>query len=729
MSFNLRPLLIVLALLFSALQAQAQSTSTGPAILLADDVRLVDSDTLVATGNVEATYQGKRLHAQSITYRRSADTLSIIGPITLQDDQGTLVLASSAELDRDLQNGILRGARIVLNDQVQLAAAHAALMDGRYTQLYKASVTSCRVCTSSTPPLWQIRARKVVHDKEKQQLYFTDAQFLVFDTPVFYLPRLRLPDPTVKRATGFLIPSVHSSTTLGSGVKVPYFIRLGDHRDLTLTPFLTTKSRTLELRYRQAFRKGRVEFNGAVSDDTFGRDHTKAYIFGNGQFDLPADFKLTFNIEATNDDTYLLNYGFSDKDRLDSQIAIARTKRDEFIRGAITNFHSLRVNERNATLPTFVGDAEYERRLHPGGALGGELRFATSLHSHYRASNLNTDGTDLDLYADGRDVTRLRTSASWQRSWTLAAGLRAQVLTGVDLDSFQIRQAGTTSQSNATQITPSGAIRLRWPLLKITGSGASHVIEPVAMLSWVGGSNPNVPNDESTRVEFDEGNLLSLSRFPSADRRERGASAAYGISWTRLDPKGWQSSLVVGQVIRDETLFEPNGSGLTSFTSSSGLQRRRSDFLAAGQIKTPNGIAVTARGIFDENFSATKVETRASWNNKLANIGATYIWLQKDFFENRPNAVSEVAFDGSYRIARHWTASADWRYDFAANKSIRAGLGMKYTNECVDISFSASRRFTSSTILSPSTSFSLTVGIRGFSTRTQDKSFVRSCRK
>ena len=729
MSFNLRRLLFILACLVSPLQATAQSTSTDPAILLADNVRLVDRDTLVATGNVEATYQGKRLHAQSITYRRNADALTITGPITLQDESGILVLASSAELDRNLQNGILRGARIVLDDQVQLAAAHAALLDGRYTQLYKAAVTSCRVCNSARPPLWQIRARKVVHDKEKQQLYFTDAQFRVFDTPVFYLPRLRLPDPTVKRATGFLIPSVHSSTTLGSGVKVPYFIRLGDHRDLTLTPFLTTKSRTLELRYRQAFRKGDVEFNGAVSDDTFGRDHTKAYIFGFGRFDLPADFKLTFNIEATNDDTYLLNYDFSDKDRLDSQIAIARTKRDEFIRGAITNFHSLRVNERNATLPTFAGDAEYERRLHPGGAVGGELRFATSLHSHYRASNLNTDGADQDLYADGRDVTRLRTSASWQRSWTLAAGLRAQVLTGIDFDSFQIHQAGTTSQSNATEITPSGAIRLRWPLLKVTNSGASHVIEPMAQLAWVGGSNPNVPNDESTRVEFDEGNLLSLSRFPSPDRRERGASAAYGLSWTRFAPKGWQSSLVVGQVVRDQTLFEPNGSGLTSFTGSSGLQHKTSDILAAGQIKTANGIILTARGIFDQNLNATKAETRASWNNKLANIGATYIWLQKDFFENRPKAVSEIAFDGSYRIARHWTASADWRYDVVTNQNVRAGIGIKYTNECVNISLSASRRFTSSTILSPSTSFSLTVGIRGFSTRTQDKSFVRSCRK
>ena len=57
----------------------------------------------------------------------------------------------------------------------------------------------------------------------------------------------------------------------------------------------------------------------------------------------------------------------------------------------------------------------------------------------------------------------------------------------------------------------------------------------------------------------------------------------------------------------------------------------------------------------------------------------------------------------------------------------RAGIGVTYTNECVDISLSASRRFTSSTILVPSTDISFTVGLRGFTTKTRDKSYVRTC--
>ncbi len=719
-------LLLVFTLLTLPVSVDAQSRPPRPAVLVADDVYITSDDKLVADGNVEALYDGQRLQARQIIFDGTTDTLKIVGPMMLDDGVSTITLADSGQLDRDMQNGILRGARVVFDDQLQMAAHEMSRVNGRYMQMYKASVTSCRVCENGKPPLWQIRARRVIHDQEEQQLYFDDAQFRVLDTPIFYLPRLRLPDPTLDRATGFLFPSLHNSSNLGFGVKVPYFIRIGDHRDLTLIPFLATKSKTLEFRYRQAFRTGTIELNGAFSDDDIGVRSTRAYLFANGQFDLPRDFELTFDLEAVNDDTYLLDYSYSDKDRLDSELAIERARRDEYIRAAITHFHTLRTNESNSTLPTIVGNGEYERRIFPA-RLGGELRFSAAAHHHFRSSNLRTDGADFDPFADGRDVTRANASADWIRSWTLPIGLRTRFQTGVDVDSFHIHQAGSTSRDAATEITPSTSLQLRMPFAKSTKAGATHVIEPLIQLAWTGGSNPDIPNDESTRVEFDQGNLLSLSRFPAPDRRERGASAAYGVSWTRLDPRGWQSNLTFGQVIRDERLFEVNGA--TSFTDASGLQGKFSDYLVAGQIKTPNGISLTTRGLFDDTLGVTKAEARATWKNKLADIGATYIWLQSDVAENRPRTISEWAIDGSYRVSRHWTGSAEWRYDVAGDNSVRAGVGVQYTNECVDIELSAYRRFTSSTILEPSTAIRLTVGLRGFSTKTQDKSYVRTCRK
>jgi len=707
-------------------QRRPPQAAPAPALLVADDVTIDAGQTLTATGNVEAVYDGQRLKARSIRYDRTTDRLTITGPLTLDDGQYTIVLADEGQLDRDLRNGILTGARVVMDDQLQLAANQVSRNDGRYSTLYKAAVTSCRVCGEGDVPLWQIRARRVIHDAETRQIFMEGVQFRIGRVPVAYFPRLRLPDPTVERLTGFLTPTLYNSSLLGFGVKVPYFIRLGDDKDLTLSPYITTKTRTLEFRYRQDFVSGGIEFEGAVSDDDLARRERRGYVFGRGVFALPQDYVLEFDIEAVRDDAYLVDYGYSGKDRLDSEISIERVRRDEWRRAALTYFHTLRAGETNATLPTSVGNLDYEKRYFPT-RVGGELRFAAQAHGHYRTSSLRTDGPDIDRFADGRDVARLTASADWLRSWTLAGGVRAAFQTGVAVDHIDVRGAAATSRSQFTDAVPSAALTLRYPLAKTTARGTVHMIEPVVQLAWVGGSTPNIANDESTRSEFDEGNLLSLSRFSGNDRRERGLSAVYGLNWTMSTPGGLRSTFSLGQIVRESAQLETTGE--QSFSLSSGLDGATSDLLVAGQIATQNGLTLTARSLFDDAFGTTKAEARAGWRNAAVDLGATYIWLPNDPREDRGGTVSEWAFDASYRVSRHWTGSAEWRYDVASDENVNAGVGVTYTNECVDVTLSASRRFTSSTILEPSTDISLTVGLRGFSARAEDKSYVRECKK
>ena len=160
------------------------------------------------------------------------------------------------------------------------------------------------------------------------------------------------------------------------------------------------------------------------------------------KFDLPRDFKLTFDIEAVNDDTYLLDYRYSAKDRLDSEISVERARRDEYIRAAITHFKTLRIG-RTATQPCPPLSAMPNMN---GGSfparLGGELRFSAASPFSITASSsdLTTDGADFDAFADGRDVTRLTASADWYRSWILPGGIHTRFQTGVAVDSFP-RQA------------------------------------------------------------------------------------------------------------------------------------------------------------------------------------------------------------------------------------------------------------------------------------------------
>ncbi len=253
------------------------------ALLIADQVLVENQNRLIATGNVEALYDGTRLNATRIIYDRDSDTLTLEGPLRITDPDGNVLVADSGRIDSGVRNGLLRGARVVLDQQLQIASVEARRVEGRYTQLSRVAVTSCQVCGDDTPPLWQIRASRVVHDQEERQLYFENAQLRVLDVPIFYGPYLRLPDPTLKRARGFLIPSIRSSTLLGFGLKLPYFIPIGDSKDITLTPYVSAVTRTLELRYRQAFRYGDIELNGAFSRDTLLPDESRGYLFANGR--------------------------------------------------------------------------------------------------------------------------------------------------------------------------------------------------------------------------------------------------------------------------------------------------------------------------------------------------------------------------------------------------------------------------------------------------------------
>lgn len=214
---------LILALLLMCLPTltRAQDTPPQAAVLVADSIFITRERELVAAGNVEAFQGDVRLQAQEIRYNRQTGALTILGPITLRDGPDVTILASAAELDPDLRSGLLTGARLVLNQQLQLAAVQINRIGGRYNHLYKTAVTSCKVCNDGRPPLWQIRAKRIIHDQTEKQLYFDEAQFLIRDVPVFYIPRLRLPDPSLARATGFLIPSIRTDCNSAPGSRYP----------------------------------------------------------------------------------------------------------------------------------------------------------------------------------------------------------------------------------------------------------------------------------------------------------------------------------------------------------------------------------------------------------------------------------------------------------------------------------------------------------------------------
>jgi LPS-assembly protein len=710
----MRALFALLLILFWPLAAAAQDR----AVLVADRLSISGNDELVAEGSVEVLYRGRRLTARRILYDRAADRLVIEGPIILADDKGTFVLADQADLSADLANGILTSARLVLNRQLQMAASEMMRIGGRYTRLGRTVASSCKVCAGDPTPLWEIRARRVVHDAVERQIYFDNAQLRFGGVPVVWIPRLRMPDPTLDRATGFLTPRIRSTSDLGLGLAIPYFIRLGDSRDLTVTPYLATKgARTLELRYRQAFATGDIEVTGAISRDRILPDETRGYADLKGSFRLPRGFRLDMSGRMVSDPAYLLDYDISEEDRLEGRIEATRTRAGEHIAARLIHFHSIREGEVNAQLPSLVGDLTWERRFRPG-LIGGTATLAFATHSHRRTSEVSTD-SDGDGIADGRDAARASLRAAWRRDAVFGPGLVAAAMAAAQVDVYEIAQddAVLGSYSRATGAL---AVELRWPLTRTTRGGATQVLEPVAQLVWSPkDQDGDVPVEDSILPEFDEASLFALDRLPGNDAVESGARLNLGVAFTHVDPTGWSLGLSLGRVFR----AEDEG----SFSAGSGLGGRSSDWLAAMRLQGLNGIRLTSRLVLDDDLSLTRGEVRLDIERARLAIASSLVWLEADPAENRPERVAELVFDGRYDLTPTWTGRLTTRYDVLDDRAASAGLSMAYRNECLKVDLSLSRRFTSSNNVQASTDFGLSVELLGFGGKTVPGP-ARACR-
>lgn len=699
---------VVLAALVCLASPGAAQTSA-PATLIADNIRFNGSSTVTARGAVEVFFDGSRLRAESIIYDGSTDSLRVQGPLTLVDETGTSVfVAEFAELSADLQNGVLQSARLVLDRQLQIAATEITHTDGRYTQLYQAVASSCEVCFDHPTPLWEIRARRIIHDAEEQQLYFDNAQFRVLGVPVFFLPRMRLPDPTLERATGFLAPSLSIDDLTGTQLLVPYFIELGDHADITVTPWIGVGTQTVELRYRQAFRNGELEAEGAVSWDDLTDDGTRAYLFANATFELDSDFTLDLQAQAVSDRGYLTTYGFDDADILESFARISRVRRDEYIEASGTLYQSLRDGVDNDTLPTRVAHAEIVRRSTPD-LIGGTLTAALEATGFYRFS---TDD------ADGRDVFRVTGELDWRRSETFG-GLLATVEGALHGGVYNTQQDPAFG-STVYRLTPYSAVELRYPMQAISANGVSHVIEPIAQFVWSDTYGDAAPNEDSFIVEFDEANLFSLDRLPGSDRRETGARANLGFSYNRIAPGGLSVGVGAGVVLRREDEGQ--------FTDGSGLNGVQSDFLMATHVSFSDDLTFINRSLFDNRLNFTSSELSLAWTGERHDVVSTYTFLEADIGELRDDPLAELAFDGEYTLNSGWDAGLNFRYDFMDNEATRAGLTLGFTNECLDMEFSVSRRYTATTTVAPATSFGLTVSLAGFGAGREGRSVSRSCR-
>jgi LPS-assembly protein len=286
----------------------------------------------------------------------------------------------------------------------------------------------------------------------------------------------------------------------------------------------------------------------------------------------------------------------------------------------------------------------------------------------------------------------------------LPGGVLGAVGAHLGVDHFQIAPAASGLGSSVTRLRPNLMAELRWPLVRATAGGASHVIEPVAQVIYSDDTLRTTPNATSLMPELDEGNLFSYDRFPGGDAREAGLRANLGLSWTRYDPDGWSSTLTLGRILRERDLKQ--------FSANSPLSGRQSDWLLAASVDTAAGLRLSGRSLFDDDFDLSRSTIELDWTTDAFAVSTSYLRIMADRAENRTRTASEWSFDGSRKIDDYWTARVGWRYDVAQGRAASTSLGLDYENECLRMAMEVERAY-SATTNATSTNFGLNVDILG----------------
>jgi LPS-assembly protein len=556
-----------------------------PMTFQADEVEYDDQHALtIAKGHVEVAQGPQVLLADVVTYNQHSDTVTASGHASLMTPDGTVLFSNYIELRNGMNDAFAENVRMLMADRSRLAANAARRLNGNRLELGRAVYSPCDLCKDdpSKPPAWQLKAREMSDDKDLKRLEFRDATMEVDGWPVFYTPYMSAPDPSVKRASGFLMPTFGGSSTLGFHIATPYYQVLGPDADLTVTPRFTTQAGTVVAGdYRQRFSNGFMEDLASINYSNVGvgddpnqfPDQIRWHVNASADFALDETYRTGFSLQRVSDQTYLQRFSFA-LPPLTTEVTRA------YLEGFPTDgsldlnaymFEPLTPGLGDSTQPIVVPSFNRTWVLNTPDSLGGTLKFNTNLLNIVREV--------------GTDTRRLSVGAQWDR--TLYDGLGSEYkfqasvrgdgysvnslsnLSNPDLPSVYFPQNGQPAAVHVPYDFVTGRafpqIGLTWdyPLVH-RGSDATFLVQPTvaAFVGPNGGNRFIIPNEDSLGYEFRDSDLFRANRMQGYDLLDTGQRVDYGLNLGAYYPNGGSYRMLIGQSYRAETdPFIPPGSG------------------------------------------------------------------------------------------------------------------------------------------------------------------------
>jgi len=694
-------------LIVFSLPAFAQSVTAvqkqGDDYLLSSDAIDYDQkkDVVVASGNVELTAPAQTLLGQQVSVDNINNVLAAPAPISIVDKDGNVFYAQEAQLSKDFRDGFAKNVAMRAQDNTLFAAAQARRYKGEATIFSKGVFSPCSLCKTDPrrPPLWQMRAERTTHDEVNKDYIHRDVTLEMWGTPVLYMPYFSHPDPTVKRRSGFLSPSIGNNSDIGTFVRVPYYYTFSPSLDYTVAPnFNGHDGMRYEGSLRKRFEKGTLLFNhsAAISDftDDKGTAHKEAFrghINGYFKYNIDNLWRAGTDFALQTDKNYLRTYNQSMDDVLVNRAYVEGFKARNYAALEGFYFQDNRPGthpEQAIVLPRMRLSALGE----PNATLGGRW-------------SLDTMATALTR-STGSETRKFNVDAGWERRDVLPLGFVSTLAAHVRDDFFWVNNLTdpvfpTITHNNETtnRLNPEGQIKVEYPFANDYGA-FTHVVTPTAALtaSPTRALDPRIPNEDSIDTGLDTTNLFDLNRYPGADAVEQGTRVAYGIRNGFYANQGSYAEFNFGQSYR-----------LTSdplYPVGSGLEGDRSDYVGEAKIEILN-LKYPSTLRFDYQFELDNNAHNFRRHDAHFVFGIpefmpdiTYTYLDPPpTWTTGTGAVEELRYGFTSTIYDYYT------FKFSQIRDLRPGavgvlstsVGLGYADECFRASVTYTRDETSRT--------------------------------
>jgi LPS-assembly protein len=692
--------------------------SNAPVTFLADQIAYDKTGNIVtATGHVRAWQNGQTLYADQVVLNRTTNVATASGNVILTEPGQQVIFADHAVLSQGMKDAVMQGVSARLDQNGRLIANGAQRYNGKVDELVKGVYSTCDLCKTdpTAAPLWQIKATTITRDLEHKRIEYRDATMEIEGIPVFYLPWMSQPDPSVKRQSGLLIPAIGSSSNLGFFTALPYFIVIDKSSDVTITPIIAAKQGpVLDAKYRRAFNNGvlHIDVSGGEDNGTFGNA-----IFSDGTFDINQDWRAGFTYNHASNPAFLDDFNIlPNASYLSSNIYVEQFAPGSYARLDAQTFQGLVTSVNQSELPIVLPHGQYAFLSDPD-SIGGRYNFNADTFNVLRNVGTNT------LRAAAIGGYAVPFSGPLGQLWTA----NVQLITASYNASRLYQQPNYSNLDSAStgRVEPYGTLFMRWPFIRQAGKLGSQIIEPEMQLvaAPVLGTSQNnrIPNEDSLDLEFSDANLFSFNRYPGIDRLEGGSRVDYALHSAWYLPHGAMIDGMVGQSYRfhKDSVYLPE----------SGLTDNVSDYVGRITVEPVPYFNLTYRTRLNHtDFNRQMIDTTATVGKPVLNFSGGYLYTNTNPYVLYDEPVPTAAyytprqeFTGAVATTYGaWSLTATTERNLKTGQFDDASFTAGWQNECTAINVLYFQRFTSFNLDQGSTTVLLqitfkTLGNVGFS--------------